>query len=135
MEYLSVAPCGVICELCITFQRDKNKCVGCNNTGYKPNHCKSCSIKSCIEKKGNEKLLCNECAKFPCRRIKDLDKRYKDKYGESNILNLKKISEIGLESFVETEGTKWKCIECGNLLCVHSDICLKCGANNIRGLK
>lgn len=130
MNTLSIAPCGVICDLCMAFQRDKNKCVGCNNRGYKPYHCTVCSIKLCLEKQGNDQLLCVECTKFPCRRIKDLDKRYKLKYGESLIENLNKVKEIGPIRFIEIAEEKWKCNTCGQLLCVHKATCLKCGNNN-----
>lgn len=130
MNNSSIAPCGVICDICLGFQRSKNKCVGCNNTGNKPYHCTVCSIKTCSEKNGNEKLLCYDCIKFPCRRIKDLDKRYTIKYGESPIQNLFKIKEIGLDSFIATEIEKWKCSNCGDLLCVHSQVCLKCSKTN-----
>ena len=130
MNNSSVAPCGVICDICLGFLRAKNKCAGCNNTGNKPYHCKVCSIKSCAEKKGNEKLLCNECNKFPCRRIKDLNKRYTQKYGESPIQNLERIKEIGLTRFITGEKEKWKCSNCGELLCVHREVCLFCGNKN-----
>lgn len=130
MNEASLAPCGVICDLCLGFQRNKNTCVGCNNIGNKPNHCTVCSIKSCAEKKGNEKLLCYDCIKFPCRRIKDLDKRYTLKYGESPIQNLIKVREIGLPLFITAEKEKWKCDTCGQLLCVHRDVCLNCGNKN-----
>ena len=127
---MTIAPCGVICDICLGFQRDKNKCVGCNGVGNKPNHCNVCSIKFCPEKSGNETLLCGECAKFPCRRIKDLDKRYTSKYGESPILNLTKVKEVGMSQFVENETEKWKCKKCGQLLCVHRKTCLICGNKN-----
>ncbi len=127
----SIAPCGVICDLCLGFQREKNKCVGCNAVGYKPNHCVVCSIKSCKEKHGNEKLLCNECRKFPCGRIKNLDKRYIVKYGESIMQNFRMIDEYGIRSFIEQASKKWRCSLCGSLLCVHRKICLNCGSKNI----
>jgi len=126
----SIAPCGVICDICLGFQREKNKCVGCNNVGSKPNHCTDCSIKFCAEKKGNDTLLCGECAKFPCRRIKDLNKRYTLKYGENLIQNLTMVKEMGLSQFIDIENEKWKCKKCGQLLCVHKDACLICGNKN-----
>lgn len=126
----SIAPCGVICDICLGFQREKNNCVGCNNVGSKPNHCTVCSIKFCAEKQGNDTLLCGECAKFPCRRIKDLNKRYTLKYGENLIQNLTMVKEMGLSQFIETENEKWKCKKCGQLLCVHKDACLICGNKN-----
>jgi hypothetical protein len=130
MNNASIAPCGVICDICLGFQRNKNTCVGCNNIGNKPYHCTVCSIKSCAEKKGSEKLLCNDCVKFPCTRIKNLDKRYTTKYGESPVQNLLKIKEIGIDVFINGENEKWKCAECGHLLCVHREVCLKCGYKN-----
>ncbi len=130
MNKTSIASCGVVCDICLGFQRNKNKCVGCNNIGNKPYHCTVCSIKSCTEKKGNEKLLCYDCTKFPCRRIKDLDKRYTLKYGVSPIQNLNKIKEIGLPQFIDTVEDKWKCGKCGQLLCVHREVCLICGDKN-----
>jgi hypothetical protein len=130
MNNESIAPCGVICDLCLGYQREKNKCVGCNNIGYKPYHCTVCSIKSCTEKNGDEKLLCYDCAKFPCKRIKNLDKRYSLKYGESPVRNLIKIKETGLIHFIDIEKDKWKCSNCGHLLCVHREVCLICGNKN-----
>jgi len=127
---MTIAPCGVICDICLGFQREKNKCVGCNNVGNKPNHCNVCSIKFCPEKNGNANLLCGECVKFPCRRIKDLDKRYTTKYGESPILNLTKVREVGMSQFIENETENWKCKKCGQLLCVHRKTCLICGTKN-----
>ena len=130
MNNASIAPCGVICDVCFGFQRSKNKCVGCNYIGKKLYHCTTCSIKTCPEKNGNEKLLCNDCSKFPCKRIRNLDKRYTAKYGESPIENLQTINELGLKRFVEIEKEKWKCSECGHILCVHRGVCLICGTKN-----
>jgi len=130
LTFGSIAPCGVICDLCLGYQRQKNRCVGCYNIGNKPFHCTVCSIRKCAEKGENEDLLCNECDKFPCRRIKDLDKRYTKKYGESPIQNLNGIKEIGLANFIAIEEVKWKCDVCGQMLCVHRELCLICGSRN-----
>ena len=65
MDNLTIAPCGIICDICIGFQRVKNKCEGCLSDGNKQKHCSVCKIKMCTEKNGNEKLLCYECNKFP----------------------------------------------------------------------
>ena len=127
MNNTSIAPCGVICDICLGFQRTKNKCVGCNSIGNKAYHCTSCSIKTCPEKNGDEELFCYECCEFPCRRIKNLDKRYTTKYGESPIKNLQTIKEIGLKEFTRIEEEKWKCNSCGAVLCVHRKVCMTCG--------
>jgi hypothetical protein len=126
----NIAPCGIICDICLGFQRDKNKCVGCNNIGFKPIHCDNCRIKLCSDKKGNDISLCILCSKFPCKLIDHLDKRYRTKYNESPIQNLKNISKVGLNSFIKSEKDKWTCAQCGKLLCVHRNVCLNCGATN-----
>jgi hypothetical protein len=130
MNSRSIAPCGIICDICSGFQREKNKCVGCNNEGNKPNHCNICSIRFCSEKNGNTYKLCSECRKYPCRKIKDLDKRYKLKYGESIIENFEHINELGKKMFLENQLVKWTCPVCGKLLCVHKKNCLVCGVTN-----
>jgi len=40
------------------------------------------------------------------------------------IENLGNIRKLGIEKFVETEQSRWKCLECGELLCVHRLYCL-----------
>jgi hypothetical protein len=130
MDSTSIAPCGVNCDLCLGFQREQNKCVGCNHSGNKPYHCTVCSIKTCQYKNGKENELCCTCVKYPCRRIKDLNKRYKSKYGESILENFESITRVGIDAFIINEKSKWKCPTCGNVLCVHRDKCLICNTIN-----
>ena len=132
MDQGSIAPCGVICDLCLGFQRNRNTCVRCGGEGYKPYHCTVCRITLCPEKQGNRTLLCHECHRFPCRRIRDLDKRYAARYGESPIGNLEDIRRIGMEAFLQREEAAWSCPVCGKLLCAHREVCLSCGSPNPR---
>jgi len=132
MNSKSIASCGLICDLCLGAQRQKNRCVGCNATGYKPYHCNKCSIKDCSEKKGNFDLLCIECEKYPCKRLKDLDKRYRVKYNESLVENFALLKETAMDEFIRLMTEKWRCLHCGELLCAHSNNCLVCGAMNPR---
>lgn len=130
MNTKSIAPCGINCDICLGFQREKNKCVGCNNEGNKPRHCTICSIKYCKEKGGEINTKCNLCSTYPCRKIINLDKRYRIKYGESIIKSFERIGEIGIRKFIKEEEEKWKCPQCGNLVCVHKERCLICGEVN-----
>lgn len=130
MNANSIAPCGVICDLCLAFQRPKNSCAGCTAEGTKPHHCTVCRIKSCPEKQGNPAALCVECAKFPCRRIRDLNTRYTTTYGESPVDNLRSIKSLGVEEFLRRAKRRWTCRHCGELLCVHRAACLHCGTPN-----
>jgi hypothetical protein len=55
--------------------------------------------------------------KFPCERLKRLDKRYREKYGMSEIENLRFIQEKGIGSFLGHEEKRWV-NPCGTY-CVH----------------
>lgn len=122
-----IAPCGMNCALCIAYQRKDNKCSGCSYETFKV-HCMNCSIKNCDMFRHNNSKYCFECSKFPCHQVKALDKRYRTKYGMSMIDNLNRIKEIGIRKFVQEEKDKWCCPECGNIISVHRNSCLSCGA-------
>jgi len=122
----NIAPCGMDCALCLGFQREKNRCPGCKEKyGDTPMEEVRCIIVKCAEK--NDRFdLCFKCEKFPCRRIKQLDKRYRTKYNMSMMENLLYIKEKGIRQFVKQENEKWRCKECGSILCVHRKYCLNC---------
>ena len=129
LNSLTLAPCGVVCELCIAYQRTRNRCVGCNSDGYKPKHCTICSIKLCKAKPEPE-TLCLECEKFPCRRLEGLEKRYTTRYGESPTENMQLSRSKGFTKFTEVIRDKWACPKCGHLLSAHRDTCVFCNAPN-----
>lgn len=109
-----IAPCGMNCGLCVAYLREENKCPGCytgRKVGNKPI---KCSRKLCKERKGD---FCFECDKFPCESIKRLDKRYRERYGMSEIDNLLFIKEKGIDHFIEEERKKWQSDE--GVLCAH----------------
>ena len=123
-----IAPCGMNCGLCYAYQRDKNNCTGCNSSGLnKPAYCQTCSIKHCTVFTNSKSKYCSSCGGYPCKRLKVLDKRYRNKYGMSMIENLNLISEIGSRAFIQSERKKWTCSKCGNIISVHKKDCLKCG--------
>jgi len=41
----------------------------------------------------------------------------------SMIENLEFIREYGMKKFLEKEGAKWKCPECGGEICCHNGLC------------
>ncbi len=91
-------------------------------------HCRKCIIRECLVLQDHRLKFCSErCDKYPCKRLKDLDRRYRTKYGMSMIGNLENIEKTGIRDFVKKERTRWKCEKCGNTICVHRDLCLKCG--------
>jgi len=128
---LNTAPCGVHCSLCIAFQREKKKCLGCFAVeNSKPHHCRVCRIKNCEHLDKIEIKSCSACSFFPCKRLINLDKRYKLKYGMSSNENIYKLRELPLNVFIDKEIKQWTCFKCGNLLCVHRENCLHCNSKN-----
>ena len=123
-----IAPCGMNCGLCIGHLREKRPCGGCFkiDDDNKPMVCRSCKIVNCEFLSGTDSGFCYECKKYPCTRLKNLDKRYRTKYGMSMIENLSYIKYHGLEKFLNNEEEKWKCTVCGLGLSVHRDFCIHC---------
>ena len=87
MKSKLIAACGMNCNLCISYLRDKNKCPGCRLMGIEnasrsnKKYCRKCVIRNCsFLKEKNLKFCSLKCTSYPCKRLKDLDKRYKTKY-------------------------------------------------------
>jgi hypothetical protein len=122
-----IAPCGINCGTCRAYLREKNKCHGCRHAELNtPKSRLTCRIKNCEDLQITESKLCHECPVFPCDTMKNIDKRYRTRYKTSLIRNLETIKEVGLKNFIETEVNRWTCPNCGSVLCVHTDFCLKC---------
>jgi hypothetical protein len=122
-----IAPCGMNCGICLALLRDKNRCLGCRiDSSQKPESCKKCIIINCQLLKNTDSKFCYDCEKFPCKRLKQLDKRYRTKYYMSMIENLEFIKKSGLDKFVNNELVRWRCSTCGATLCVHRNFCLDC---------
>ena len=99
-----IAPCGMNCDICRAYLREKNKCSGCRGSDEnKLSSRVNCKIKNCIELKKNNFKFCYKCERFPCERINHLDKRYRTKYNMSMIENLNNIGKIGIREFVSNE--------------------------------
>ena len=113
IPYILMAPCGMNCGICMAYLREKNRCEGCNiESPQKAKHCVVCKIRNCPEKK-EVSAFCSDCCKYPCARLRQLDKRYKAKYSMSMIENLDRIRDFGLDRFMETENSRWVCPRCG----------------------
>ncbi|HED23846.1 MAG TPA: DUF3795 domain-containing protein, partial [Firmicutes bacterium] len=127
-----IAPCGMNCSLCLAYQFMK---YDLNKHGFHRKYCPGCIPRgeNCTHMGNKCELLgkgkvrfCYECQDFPCKRLKSLDKRYRTKYHLSMIENLGFIKEYGLKVFLEREEEKWRCPECGGMICCHNGLCLTC---------
>src|SRR5689334_14278289 len=126
-----IAPCGMNCGICMAYLRDKNKCSGCRETTLgKPVTRLECKIKNCEFFQNTNSRYCFQCKKFPCNRLKHLDKRYRTKYSMSMIENLDNIREFGIRQFLRNEKERWACSECGGTICVHKAFCYSCGKSD-----
>ncbi len=129
-----IAPCGMNCGLCIGYLREKKPCGGCfkRNDKNKPKQCRSCSIVNCENLAKTESGFCFECKKYPCARLKNLDKRYRTNYSMSMIENLNFIQNYGFQKFIRNEEKRWTCKVCGTGLSVHRNFCLNCNTELIK---
>ena len=113
----------------MAYLREKNKCPspGCRVIVKDTSVTRAkCKIKNCEELVKNKYTYCYECSKFPCKRIKQLDKRYRTKYDMSEIENLEFIRDNGIDKFIEKEEKRWKCSKCGGVIDVHHKVCSEC---------
>lgn len=117
-----IAPCGMDCAICSAFLREKNRCGGCYDANCSCR--RHCSIAACEQVRGK---YSHDCGKFPCRRLKQLDKRYRTKYHMSMLDNLAEIQKDGIRAFVKSERERWTCADCGGTIDVHHDRCSVCG--------
>jgi hypothetical protein len=106
-------------------------CIGC-----RPRN-KPCAFlkKDCSRLRKNEVKYCYECPTFPCERLSAIDKRYRTQFRMSEIENLHRIRDEGIESFLEAEETRWKCPECGGVVSCHNGICFDCGLEKLKRKK
>lgn len=138
MEEQLIAPCGMNCGLCVSYLAMKTDL---NRKGFNRRYCPGCRPrgKNCtfmsrhcgVVSKGLVHF-CYECADFPCKRLKDLDRRYREKHSMSMIDNLLFIKEHGMEKFLQQEETRWRCPECSGTICCHNGLCLECSVDKLR---
>lgn len=130
MDVSLVAPCGMYCVLCVAYHgytmsgdRRKHVCTGCRI------YDKTCAFlkRDCQLLRDGSVEFCYQCDEFPCDNLRKLDERYKDKYDTSLIGNLLKIRDKGLESFIKEQREIYTCPECGEIICMHTNKCYKCG--------
>ena len=109
------APCGMNCMVCYKHCDVKKPCAGCltGDVG-KPEHCRKCKIKDCVQGKGL--TYCYECDAFPCKLIKNLEKSYNQQYGASLMENSIFVNEHGLATFMEQQLEAYACPNCGGVI-------------------
>ncbi len=103
------------CGLCKAYLREHNPCRGCRRAQEnKPRTRVNCQLRICTRRTGK---FCCDCPEFPCDRLKHLDRRYRTKYGMSEIENLEFIRKSGIREFVRAERRRW--ISEKGVYCIH----------------
>ena len=98
---MTIAKCGMNCNLCDHYLSEKKSCAGCQSLCNKPKGCGNCEIVLCATSRGL--AYCYGCDDFPCKSIKSLDSTYSEKYNISPIENSIQIRDFGMEYFLKTE--------------------------------
>jgi hypothetical protein len=136
-----IAPCGMNCSLCSGYlaftHQVKSKgvrtsyCTGCRPRG------KTCAFlkKKCERLLSGSVRYCYECPQFPCVRLLNLDKRYRTLFRMSMVENARFIKEKGMIEFLAREEQKWRCPQCGDVICCHNGICYNCGLAKLKAKK
>lgn len=133
-----VAPCGMNCAICVSYLARKHDLT---RKGMRRVYCAGCLPRgqNCLHMGGRCELLrdgvvrfCFECADYPCARLKALDKRYASRYHMSMLANLELIRSRGMAEFLASEDAKWRCTQCGDVVCCHIGLCLGCGLEQLR---
>jgi hypothetical protein len=124
-----IAPCGMNCGTCVAFfgytmdgKKRKHRCSTCRS---RKSQCAFLK-KECDKLTSKQIEYCFECTDFPCATLIKLDKGYRKKYGISTIENLSYIKANGIEQFLKNEQEKWKCPNCGGIICLHTKTCYTC---------
>lgn len=86
IETIMFAPYGMNCKVCYKHCYHRKPCAGClTNNMDKPEHCRKCKIKDCVQSKNLN--YCFEYLEFSCKQIRYLEKSYNKRYQASLIEN------------------------------------------------
>ncbi len=138
MEERLIAPCGMNCAICVNYLAMKHEL---KKRGFQRSYCLGCLPRgqNCLHMGDRCETLgkglvrfCFECGEFPCKRLKALDMRYRTKYHMSMIENLRAIEERGAQDFLQSEEIRCRCPDCGDTICCHNGLCLRCGIDTLR---
>lgn len=119
------APCGMNCLVCYKHCYHKKLCAGClSGDQGKPEHCRACKIKDCVQGKGH--TYCFACAEYPCKLIDNLEKSYNTRYQTSLKANSELVRLHGVERFIKLQREKYTCPKCGGIISIHDRECSEC---------
>lgn len=121
----TAAICGLFCGTCPCYPED---CHGCLSDKLTP-ACTVCGngFRTCAADHKVER--CNDCAEFPCTRLKDFSHRHYENgigHHEMVIPDLAEMKSIGAAAWVEKQTKDHTCPACGKLIFWHERDCHRC---------
>ena len=125
-----LAPCGVYCGACPSFQKS---CFGCSSDNEKASRKSrtACRIRVCCYSKENH-AYCFECEQFPCSKIKKKlinshpeDSRYKYRHELPEMAE--QFKKLKFDDFLQFQNDRWKCPSCGGIVHFYRYKCGQCG--------
>ena len=126
-----LAPCGINCLACYAHLRKKKPCPGCREEeDAKPAYCQRCKLSNCVIEQGID--FCFQCTAFPCKLVKQIDKRYRTSYQVNLIGDALRLKSAGAVHYLAAEKERWGCPECGGVVSMHTRLCSECGEETSR---
>ena len=127
----ALAPCGVYCEACPSFDKT---CLGCAANDPKQSRRSKwcCKIRHCCyETKGLD--FCIDCNEYPCRTVtKKLltehagDPRFTYRFETPEVFA--RLKTMGLDKYIEYQKNRWRCEYCGGTIKFYVYKCSNCNA-------
>lgn len=127
-----LAPCGVFCGACPSFEKS---CLGCasleNGPGQKRKSKWTCKVRTCCyEEKGLS--FCGECSDYPCQTNQ---KKLMSTHPEEEIFQYRHelpwvfaaLHTMPLGDRLAWHEDRWTCPHCGGRIIFYDYVCSNCG--------
>ena len=128
-----LAPCGVLCCACPSFDKTCNGCSSEKKTQKRKSKW-SCSIRKCAYEEMKVEY-CGYCCNFPCEKINSKlikshigDKKFN--YRHEIPENMKKLKELGVDKFIKLKQNEYTCPHCNGTIHFYHYKCSECGKNS-----
>ena len=126
-----LAPCGVYCGACPSFNKT---CLGCpseSKTNQKRTSKWGCKIRTCCYEEKNIPF-CGDCTQFPCdvltkKLINSHPRDPKFKYRHEIPKNVNTFRKLGVAEYVQYQKQRWSCPSCGGIVTFYHYKCSVCG--------
>lgn len=142
MDYKLDGYCGLYCGACPVLIANQDdtletlaerfgmeiealRCAGCKSAKTAA-FCTDCGLKRCARDRGFD--FCFECRELPCEPFIAFRDDVKYPYHLATPKNLARIQEVGVETWLEEQDSRWRCPACGTRFAWQEETCRACGS-------